>query len=192
MAIYPRRVRNTLTIAALLAVMWQAGCGQKPKPSPPRSELEERQGIAYQHGSDTPFNGAISSKYPSGQVSTETTYTNGLKLLQRSWHTNGTLNTEYRFFNGQLALRRSWNTAGERVNWKQDRIAAEQTQRGFDLVNAGKFVEGYVWVHLGATNGQPEAQQALQRFPPAMTEQQKAEAKAIAEQVLGLNVKSEK
>ena len=179
-------MRNTLTIAALLAVAWLTGCGQEPKPAPPRSELDERGGIAYQHGSDQPFSGSVSRKYPSGQTSTETTYTNGLKLLQRSWHTNGTLNTEYRFFNGHLALRRSWNAAGELVNWKQDRVAAEQTQRGFDLLNAGKFVEGYVWVHLGATNGQPEAQQALQQFPPAMTEQQKAEAKAIADGVLGL------
>ena len=72
------------------------------------------------------------------------------------------------------------------MNWKQDRVAAEQTQRGFDLVQAGKLVEGYVWVHLAATNGQPAALQALQRFPPAMTEQQKAEAQAIAERVLGL------
>jgi len=172
---------------ALLAVAVLAGCGKEPKPTPPKSGLDERRGIAYQHGSDTPFTGAISKQYPTGQVSTETTYTNGLKLLQRSWHTNGTLNTEYRFFNGQLALRRNWNSTGEPVNWKQDRIAAEQTQRGFDLVNAGKFVEGFVWVHLGATNGQPEAKQALQQFPPAMTEQQKAEAKAIADKVLGLN-----
>ena len=172
---------------ALLAVAVLAGCGKEPKPAPPKSGLDERLGIAYPHGSSTPFSGAISKKYPSGQVSTETTYTNGLKLLQRSWHTNGTLNTEYCFFKGQLALRRSWNAAGELVNWKQDRVAAEQTQRGFDLLNAGKFVEGYVWVHLGAVNGQPEAQQALQRFPPAMTEQQKAEAEAIAEHVLGLD-----
>jgi hypothetical protein len=179
-------VSNTLTIAALLAVAWLAGCGKEPKPAPPQGGLVERQGIAYQHGSDQPFSGSVSMKYPSGQVSTETTYTNGLKLLQRSWHTNGTLNTEYRFFNGQLALRRSWNPAGEPVNWKQNRVAAEQTQRGFDLVQAGKLVEGYVWVHLAATNGQPAALQALQRFPPAMTEQQKAEAQAIAERVLGL------
>lgn len=171
---------------AFLSVAVLAGCGNEPKPAPPKSGLDERKGIAYQHGSSTPFSGAISKKYPSGQVSTETTYTNGLKLLQRSWHTNGTLNTEYRFFNGHLALRRNWNAAGEPVNWKQDRIAAEQTQRGFDFLDAGKFVEGYVWVHLGAGNGQPEARQALERFPPAMTEQQKVEAKAIAERVLGV------
>ena len=84
-------------------------------------------------------------------------------------------------------MRRSWNLTGKPVNWKQDMVAAEQTQRGFDLVQAGKLVEGYVWVHLGATNGQPEALQALQQFPPTMTEQQKAKAKAIAEHVLGLD-----
>ena len=166
------------------ALAWLAGCGSEP--TQPKSALDERKGIAYEHGSDQPFSGSKSKKYPSGQVSAKTSYTNGLKILQRSWHTNGTLKTEYRFFKGQLALRRSWNLTGEPVNWKQDMVAAEQTQRGFDLVNAGKFVEGFVWVHLGATNGQPEAQQALQQFPPAMTEQQKAEAKAIAEHVLGL------
>ena len=50
---------------AFLSVAVLAGCGNEPKPAPPKSGLDERKGIAYQHGSSTPFSGAISKKYPS-------------------------------------------------------------------------------------------------------------------------------
>lgn len=173
-----------MAIAALLL----AACKKdSPAPPAPKSELDERDGIAYQHGSDTPFSGALSRKFPNGELSAETVYTNGLKLLQRAWHTNGTLSTEYRFHNGKLAMRNSWDAAGAPVAWRQDKIAAMQAQRGFDLVEKQQFVEGYVWIHLAATNGQPVALQALGQFPPAMmTEAQKAQAQAIAEGVLGV------
>ena len=181
MASYLRRVRIVLAIIALLLV----ACKKEQPPPAPKSELDERDGIAYQHGSDTPFSGSINRKFPNGELSAETIYTNGLKLTQRSWHTNGALSTEYLFYKGELVVRGHWDVSGEPIGRKQDKIAALQAQRGFDLVEQEKFVEGYVWIHFAATNGQPVALQALGQFPPKMTEAQKAEAKAIAEGVLG-------
>jgi len=93
-AFYLRRVRIVLAIVSLLLV----ACKKDEQPPAPKSELDERDGIAYQHGSDTPFSGSINRKFPNGELSAETIYTNGLKLTQRSWHTNGALSTEYLFY----------------------------------------------------------------------------------------------
>lgn len=172
-----------MKFAIAIAAVLLAACR---KESPPKGELDERDGIAFKHGSDTPFSGKLARKFPNGQPSAETIYTNGLKLVQRAWHTNGTLSTEYRFYQGKLAVRQNWDKAGEPVPWKQDKIAAMQAQRGLDLVESGKFVEGYIWIHFAATNGQPFALQALGQFPPQMTEAQKVEVKAIVEGVLGV------
>ncbi|MDP7011792.1 MAG: hypothetical protein QF685_10460 [Verrucomicrobiota bacterium] len=152
------------------------------------STLEERNGIFFQPGFDTPFSGSMSRQYPNGQVSTEASYTNGLKLLQRSWYTNGTMKSEFRFYAGQLAVRRSWQMNGGIQPWKQEGLSSAQLQRAVDLME-GKgvkknFVQAYVWVYAAATNGHPQAHFFLANTPPGMTQADLAAAKAISDRLL--------
>ena len=172
----------------ILVLLFAAACNRgdeaalKNKPPGP---IEERDGLWYATATSNLYSGTLANQYPSGTRSAESVYTNGLKLSQRGWHTNGLIKSEFIFHEGQLAVRRSWDATGKRLAWKHEKIADAQVQRGFDLLNAGKFVAGYVWVHLAAANGQPDAKRALQQFPPTMTEEQKTKAQAIADQLLG-------
>ena len=183
-------MRTTLPVTLLATMAWMVGCdsGSSSKSSLPKSALDERKGIAYEHGSDTPFSGSLSRQYPNGQVSTETFYTNGLKLLQRSWFTNGTMKSEFRFHEGQLAVRRSWNMNGESQSWKQEDLSTAQLQRALNLME-GKgvkqdFVQAYVWVFTAATNDHPQARLYLANTPPEMTQADMDAAEAIANRLL--------
>ena len=180
-----------LPITLLAMVVWLVGCdsGSSSKSSLPKSALDEREGIAYERESNTPYSGSLSRKYPNGQISTETVYTNGLKLLQRSWFTNGTMKSEFRFYNGQLAIRRSWKMDGEPQSWRQEGLSTAQLQRAIELME-GKgaqrdFVQAYVWVFAAATNGHPQAQIFLANTPTGMTQADMDAAEAIANQLLG-------
>ena len=176
-----------LSISVLLFIA-ASGCNRDKEDSPkPKSTgpIEERDGLWYATGASNLYSGILTNQYPSGTNSAKSVYADGQKISQRTWHTNGVIKTAFLFHKGQLATRRSWNATGKRLAWKHDELAALQLQRGFDLVNAEKFVEGYVWVHFAAVNGQPNAKRALQQFPQVMTDEQKTEAKAIADELLG-------
>ena len=175
---------HALPIGVLL---FAAACNRGDEAAPqPKSTgpIEERGGLWYATGTSNLYSGILAHQFSSGTNSVESVYTNGMKLTQRAWHTNGVLKTEFLFHQGQLAVRRSWDATGKRLAWKHEKLAAVQVQHGFTLLDAGKFVEGYVWVHFAAVNGQPDAKRALQQFPQVMTDEQKAEAKAIAEKLL--------
>jgi len=179
-----------LPITLLVIAAWTVGCDSDPSLSnpPPKGTLDERKGIAYEHGSNTPYSGSLSRKYPNGQVSTETVYTNGLKLQQRSWFTNGTMKSEFRFYKGQLAIRRSWKMDGEPQSWRQEGLSTAQLQRALQLIE-GKgvqqdFVQAYVWVFTAATNGHPQARMFLTNSPPGMTQANMDAAEAIANRLL--------
>ena len=179
-----------LPITLLVIAAWTVGCDSDLSSSKaqPKGALDEREGIAYEHESNTPYSGLLSRKYPNGQVSTETVYTNGLKLLQRSWFTNGTMKSEFRFYNGQLAIRRSWKMDGEPQTWGQEGLSAAQLQRALQLIE-GKgvqqdFVQAYVWVFAAATNGHPQARMFLANTPAGMTQANMDAAEAIANRLL--------
>ena len=183
-------MRITLPITLFASVAWMVGCDSSSslKSSLPKSALDERKGVSYEHGSATPFSGSLSRQYPNGQVSTETFYTNGLKFLQRSWFTNGTMKSEFRFHEGQLAVRRSWNMNGESQPWKQEDLSTVQLQRALNLME-GKgvkqdFVQAYVWVFTAATNAHPQARLYLANTPPGMTQADMDAAEAIANRLL--------
>ena len=188
--IYSLHMWKQLPITLLVMVVWWVGCDSDLSSSKAQSKgaLDEREGIAYEHGSNTPYSGSLSRKYPNGQVSTETVYTNGLKLQQRSWFTNGTMKSEFRFYKGQLATRRSWKMDGEPQSWKQEGLSTAQLQRALKLIE-GKgvqqdFVQAYVWVFAAATNGHPQAQMFLSKSPSGMTQADMDAAEAIANRLL--------
>ena len=188
--IYSLHMWKQLPITILVMVVWWVGCDSDLSSSKaqPKGALDEREGIAYEHESNTPYSGLLSRKYPNGQVSTETFYTNGLRLLQRSWFTNGTMKSEFRFYKGQLATRRSWKMDGEPQSWKQEGLAAAQLQRALKLIE-GKgvqqdFVQAYVWVFAAATNDHPQARFHLTNTPPGMTQADRDAAEAIANRLL--------
>jgi hypothetical protein len=173
---------------SILVLLFAAACNHGDKAAPKHKStgpIEERDGLWYATGTSNLYSGILANQYPSGTNSAKSVYADGQKLSQRTWHTNGVIKTEFLFHEGQLATRRSWDATGKRLAWKQDKLADLQVQRGFDLLNAGEFVEGYVWVHLAADNGQPDAKSALQQFPTTITDAQKSEAQAIADQLLG-------
>ncbi len=185
-------LRRALSSVVLLFVA-AYNRGEEAAPNPkPTGPIEERDGMWYATGTSNLYSGILTHKYPSGTNSAENVYNDGKKISQRVWHTNGELKTEFLFHQGQLAVRRSWDATGKRLAWKHEKLAAVQVQYGFNLLDAGKFVEGYVWVHFAAANGQPDAKRALQQFPPNMTDEQKAQAKAIAEKLLAPDEEHEK
>ena len=188
--IYSLHMWKQLPITILVMVVWWVGCDSDLSSSKaqPKGALDEREGIAYEHESNTPYSGLLSRKYPNGQVSTETFYTNGLRLLQRSWFTNGTMKSEFRFYKGQLATRRSWKMDGEPQSWKQEGLATVQLQRALKLIEGQggqqDFVQAYVWVFAAATNGHSQAQMFLSKSPPGMTQADMDAAEAIANRLL--------
>ena len=79
----------------------------------------------------TPFTGTLARQHVNGAPSHEAVYTNGLRLLQRSWYTNGVPRTEYRFHDGHMVVRRDWNFKGQLQSWKNlEVLAHEQFLRG--------------------------------------------------------------
>ena len=106
-----------------------------------RDELEEREGIIYLKGSDTPYTGKIFSLYPSGKREQEAHYKNGKPEglyvewykngqkagewnykdgkrdgLQVYWHENGQKMAEGKAKNGELVSAKFWNSKGVRVD----------------------------------------------------------------------------
>jgi hypothetical protein len=179
---------HALSISVLLFIAAN-GCNRGKEDAPkPKSTgpIEERAGLWYATGTSNLYTGTLTHQFPSGTNAAKSVYIDGLKLSQQAWHTNGLLKSEYLFHEGQLTVRRSWDVTGARQTWrKREVLADEQVQRGFDLIERGEFVAGYVWIHLAAANGQPVAKQALQQFPPDMADDQKAKAQSVADELLG-------
>ena len=177
--------------AFILLVIALAGCSSEPPPAPPRGALDERNGIAYEHGATEPFTGALTRYHvhDKTQKSNEVFYHEGLKVVQRSWFANGQLMSEYRFHRGHVVVQRTWDINGRLLSWnKQAQLAEEQLNRANTLLpptNASKdYVEGFVWVHIADANGHENAPLFLNNPPPGITQQQLDEATAIAEGLL--------
>ena len=65
-------------------------------------KLEEREGIAYLKGSDTPYTGKATRLYENGQKQAEANYKGGKKEgLQTYWHKNGQKREESNYKNGK-------------------------------------------------------------------------------------------
>jgi hypothetical protein len=172
--------------AFILLVMALAGCGSEPPTPLPRGALDERKGIAYEHGVTEPFTGALTRYHVhnKAQKSNEVFYHEGLKVVQRTWFANGQLMSEYRFHRGHVVVQRTWDINGRLLTWNKQ----AQLNRANTLLtptNTNKdFVEGFVWVHIADANGHENAPLFLNNPPPGITQQQLDEATAIAEGLL--------
>ena len=86
-------------------------------------KLEEREGIVYLKGSDTPYTGKFYGLHPNGQKATEANYKGGKKEgLQTYWHKNGQKSSEVNYKDGkQEGLNVGWHSNGRKrfeVNYK--------------------------------------------------------------------------
>ena len=118
----------------LSLVLFAVGCGDK------KVSLEEREGLVYIKGSDTPYTGKHSIFYENGyelvegnykdgkldglgvewdakgQKKTEFLFKNGKEDgLQLMWHENGQKKSEENFKDGELISKKYWNSKGEEV-----------------------------------------------------------------------------
>ena len=180
----------------LLIPIWiYSGCGEKVStdPTPPSNPiLEQRLGLYYKPSEDTPFSGTIQRKHKNGNRSFESVYTNGLKLLQRSWRTNGVPQEEYRFHEGLIVVRRDWDQTGKLQTWKKlELLAHEQFIRAVQSAKSQPpdWKKAYLWFHIAAANGHLDSRRFLSSQPEELTLQQVNEIKVEAERLLGLETK---
>ena len=86
-------------------------------------ELEEREGIMYLKGSDTPYTGKRFTLYEFGKKKKEVNFKDGKKDgLQMWWHENGQKRHEENYKDGKLhGLDIGWHENGQKMresNWK--------------------------------------------------------------------------
>ena len=115
-------------------------------------------------------------------------YTNGLRLLQRSWYTNGVPRTEYRFHDGHMVVRRDWNFKGQLQSWKNlEVLAHEQFLRGVNYFTnqPPDWHQAYVWFHIASANGHRNARQALRTPPENFSPESLSDARNEAMGLLG-------
>jgi len=79
-------------------------------------ELEERGGIIYLEGSDTPYTGKSFDSY-SGQSISKGNFKNGKRDGPlTAWHSNGQKKQELNYEDGLPIFRKNWNSKGEPVD----------------------------------------------------------------------------
>ena len=155
---------------------------------PANLALEERDGLFFKPGATTPFTGTLARQHVNGDPSHEAVYTNGLRLLQRSWYTNGVPRTEYRFQDGHMVVRRDWNFKGKLQTWKNlEVLAHEQFLRGVNYFTnqPPDWHQAYVWFHIASANGHRDARQILRPPPEDFFPQSLSAARAEAMVLLG-------
>tara|TARA_B100000959_G_scaffold50190_1_gene52012 strand:+ start:203 stop:1771 length:1569 start_codon:yes stop_codon:yes gene_type:complete len=150
--------------------------------------IENRKGLYYKPGQDTPFSGTIQRKHKNGRQSFEAVYANGLKLLQRSWYNNGAPNDEYRFHEGHIVVRHDWDDTGKLQAWRKLELLTQE-----QFVRAAQYAtnkppdlqKAYLWFHIAAANGHLDSRQLLRNPPEGITQEEFAKVKLKADQLLG-------
>ena len=176
----------------LLIPLWfYCGCDENfsTEPTVPSNlVLEQRGGLYFKPKETSPFSGTILRKHKTGRQSFEAVYSNGLKLLQRSWHNNGMPSDEYRFHEGHIVVRRDWDHTGKIQTWRKlelltheqfVRAAQHATNKPPDLPRA------YLWFHIAAANGHLDSRQLLRNPPEGITQEEFTKVKLKADQLLG-------
>ena len=178
----------------LLAVLagGLVACSSEPistEPTRPANlVLEERDGLFFKPDATEPFTGTLARQHVNGAPSHEAVYTNGLRLLQRSWYTNGVPRTEYRFHDGHMVVRRDWNFKGQLQSWKNlEVLAHEQFLRGVNYFTnqPPDWHQAYVWFHIASANGHSDARQALRTPPENFSPESLSDARNEAMGLLG-------
>jgi antitoxin component YwqK of YwqJK toxin-antitoxin module len=86
-------------------------------------ELEQREGIYYLVGSDTPYTGKVFMLYAKGQKA-EANFKDGkLDGLAVRWHENGQKAEEVKFKDGKIISTKYWNSKGEPVDTYEEAFA---------------------------------------------------------------------
>ena len=157
---------------------------------PANTALEQHEGLYYKPGQETPFSGTIQRKHKNGRQSFEAVYTNGLKLLQRSWYHNGAPSDEYRFHEGHIVVRRDWNETGKFQTWRKlELLTQEQFVRAVQYATnkPPNLQSAYLWFHIAAANGHLDSRQLLRNLPQGMTQEEFTKIKLKADQLLGID-----
>ena len=119
---------------------------EKINPNPEgvnQDELEEREGIIYLKGSDTPFTGKYLNFFENGQKKLEGSYKDGkLDGLEVAWHENGKKMGESKFKDGMDVLRAEYYENGQKaheITFKDGKMILEM--RWYE--NGNKLGEGH-------------------------------------------------
>ena len=99
-------------LLGLLLVMGMVGCGGGVD----GRKLVERDGLAYEGDSETPFTGVAVVKHANGQKKSEATFKDGTKVgLATWWHKNGQKESEATFKDGtKVGLTTAWHENGQK------------------------------------------------------------------------------
>ena len=93
-------MKNLFLLAISLPLLL-GGCGEKPD-GVNAEEVEDRDGIAYLKGSDTPYTGKVYGFYPNGKKEYETDFWNGKEDgIDTVWYENGNKKEEGNWMNGE-------------------------------------------------------------------------------------------
>ena len=177
----------------LFSLWFSCGCDENisTEPTlPANTALEQHEGLYYKSGQETPFSGTIQRKHKNGRQSFEAVYTNGLKLLQRSWYHNGAPSDEYRFHEGHIVVRRDWNETGKFQTWRKlELLTQEQFVRAVQYATnkPPNLQSAYLWFHIAAANGHLDSRQLLRNLPQGMTQEEFTKIKLKADQLLGID-----
>ena len=175
-------------------ILFFYGCGEQVSTEPTlpsNPTIEQRSGLYYKPGEETPFTGSIQRKHKNGIKSFESVYTNGLKLLQRSWRTNGVPQEEYRYYEGYIVVRRDWDHNGKLQTWKKlKELAHEQFVRAVENAKQQPpdMKKAYLWFHIAAANGHLESRRFLSGKHQGLTSQEVSKIKTKADNLLGLKL----
>ena len=176
----------------LLIPLWfYCGCDENfsTEPTVPSNlVLEQREGLYFKPKETSPFSGTILRKHKNGRQSFEAVYSNGLKLLQRSWHNNGMPSDEYRFHEGHIVVRRDWDHTGKIQTWRKlELLTQEQVVRAAQYATnkPPDLPRAYLWFHIAAANGHLDSRQLLRNPPEGITQEEFAKVKLKADQLLG-------
>jgi len=125
----------------LPAVLWLS-CGQKPAgesaqepPTLELADLEMRDGLEFQKGTNTPFTGTVVERYHDGQRQAETAFNAGRRHgLRTVWYENGKIRSQLNFVSGLPdGESKRWNEEGwleATTIWQSGRIVERrQTER---------------------------------------------------------------
>ena len=100
-----------------------------------RDELEEREGIIYLKGSDTPYTGKFFVLRKNGQKEGEANFKDGkYDGLWVAWHKNGKKGAEKNFKDGKLISEKYWNDKGEPVESERQALGTEEKKQVSDQI----------------------------------------------------------
>ena len=140
-----KKTQHILTLTLVLAMVAAPALAQTVHPD----SLEQREGLYYENGSDTPYSGKVEDPgvmagqvaeghrighwegwHENGRKAWVTTYEDRLPRYHAMWHPNGQMRFEGNYAEGRPdGLHVSWNEDGQKVSERSYRVGKPEGKR---------------------------------------------------------------